>query len=222
VNRTLIMFGIMIVFLFSCDEDKLSETEQNCFAKHYYYEQTEKVNISSNILDNYVFIGFYKSTLNSEISTFIENEESLDSNFEYEIRESNNQSYKMVLCKYTTKLNCIKIENKIEQFCSKEIVAFSSYVYDCDMIFGGVQYDNMTYSDEFMVKIESSNSLDELNLVAEQTNTVIKSQVYLMPEWYILSSNKNSNGDALEMANFFFETGKFKNAVPDFIRIEIE
>lgn len=36
-----------------------------------------------------------------------------------------------------------------------------------------------------------------------------------MPLWYILSCNKNSKGNALEMANLFYESGYFASAQPD-------
>ncbi|OFX84941.1 MAG: hypothetical protein A2W99_16180 [Bacteroidetes bacterium GWF2_33_16] len=221
MKRTLISPGILIVILFSCEENNISESDNNCLEKHYYYEQSEKISIGSNILQNYIFIGFDYSATNSEIYSFIEDEATLDSNFEVEINEYNINS-KKALCKFTSSMNCSEIKNIIEKFYKNEIVIFASYVYDCDMLFGGVQYDYMSYSDEFLVKVENSDNLDELNTIADQTGTIVKSEVYMMPNWYTLSSNKNSQGNALEMANFFYETGKFKNAVPNFYRIELE
>ena len=43
-----------------------------------------------------------------------------------------------------------------------------------------------------------------------------------MSDWYTLTADKNSLGDAMKMANFFYETELFKASEPDIIKIAVE
>jgi hypothetical protein len=43
-----------------------------------------------------------------------------------------------------------------------------------------------------------------------------------MNNWYILEADKNSQGDALQMANYFYETELFAACEPDIIKIPVE
>jgi len=48
----------------------------------------------------------------------------------------------------------------------------------------------------------------------QETNTRMKQESY---ERYIIIADKNSKGNALQMSNYFYETGKFLYAHPNFL-----
>jgi hypothetical protein len=43
-----------------------------------------------------------------------------------------------------------------------------------------------------------------------------------MKDWYSIYADKNSQGDALDLANYFYETGLFAASEPDIIKLVVE
>ena len=74
---------------------------------------------------------------------------------------------------------------------------------------------------EFLVKLKSPADYLELQRLAKETKTKIVKQNQFDPSVYILESDKNSNGNALKMANYFYETKIFEFAEPNFLGIDI-
>ena len=52
---------------------------------------------------------------------------------------------------------------------------------------------------------------------AEMEKVLIVGQDKNMPLWYVLSCGENSNGNAIDLANKFFESGLFESSQPDFL-----
>lgn len=69
----------------------------------------------------------------------------------------------------------------------------------------------------FYVKLKSPDDLAQLESLAESENVEIIGNNEFMPLWYTLSCSKESTGNALELANLFYETGIFSSCQPDFI-----
>jgi subtilisin family serine protease len=70
-------------------------------------------------------------------------------------------------------------------------------------------------SNFFYVKLKQEQDIDILEVLAEENNVAIVGSDSYMPLWFILSCDKNSKGNALEMANLFYEKGNFSFAEPD-------
>ncbi|HTF81693.1 MAG TPA: S8 family serine peptidase, partial [Cytophagales bacterium] len=73
-------------------------------------------------------------------------------------------------------------------------------------------------SNFFYVKLRSSADLNALEKLAQLTGAEIVGQNAFMPEWYTLAASKESSGNALELANQFYESGLFLEAAPDFMQ----
>ena len=71
------------------------------------------------------------------------------------------------------------------------------------------------------VFVKDVNDLSDLYAVVQETNTRIIEQDPYMPRWFTISAGKNSKGNALQMANYFYETGKFAAAQPCFWETKI-
>ncbi|MEM9687246.1 MAG: S8 family serine peptidase, partial [Bacteroidota bacterium] len=70
-------------------------------------------------------------------------------------------------------------------------------------------------SNYFYVKLRSEYDLNVLLETAESTQTQIVGQNKFMPLWYTLKCTGTSYYNALEAANFFYESGRFAAAEPD-------
>ncbi|MGI8893422.1 MAG: S8 family serine peptidase [Bacteroidia bacterium] len=70
----------------------------------------------------------------------------------------------------------------------------------------------------FYVKLFNSGDINQLEQLALANNIEILGNNKYMPLWYTLSCTKNSSGNALEMANLFYETGLFVAAAPDWMK----
>ncbi|RZS95389.1 S8 family serine peptidase [Cecembia calidifontis] len=70
-------------------------------------------------------------------------------------------------------------------------------------------------SQYFYVKLRKEKDIEILESLARDNQVEIIGNDSFMPLWYILSCDKNSKGNALEMANLFYELGYFDSAEPD-------
>lgn len=69
----------------------------------------------------------------------------------------------------------------------------------------------------FYVKLKNINDLNILKNKCFENKVEIVGQNQFMPEWYTIQVSKWSNGNALEMANVFYETNLFAASEPDFL-----
>ncbi len=67
----------------------------------------------------------------------------------------------------------------------------------------------------FYVKLLKKSDIETLEKMAIENSVKIIGKNKFMPFWYTLSCNNSSAGNALEMANLFYESGKFSAAEPD-------
>ncbi len=72
-------------------------------------------------------------------------------------------------------------------------------------------------SQYFYVILKKSEDIKQLEELAEFNNVIIEGNNKYMPLIYILSCSKKSQGNALEMANIFYETDLFQTTEPDFL-----
>ncbi len=78
-----------------------------------------------------------------------------------------------------------------------------------------VQKKEAGLSHLFYVKLLNNYDLVTLEKLARENNVEILGNNKFMPLWYTLSCTKHSKGNALEMANLFYETRLFSAAEPD-------
>lgn len=67
----------------------------------------------------------------------------------------------------------------------------------------------------FYVKLYKADDIGLLEDFAAKNKVEILGKNKFMPLWYTLSCTKHSKGNALEMANLFYESSKFRSAEPD-------
>jgi hypothetical protein len=64
--------------------------------------------------------------------------------------------------------------------------------------------------------------LTDLNKIIAETKTELVKQDEFMPNRFELRATKSSNGDALKMANYFYETGLFQCSEPGISKYPVE
>lgn len=68
----------------------------------------------------------------------------------------------------------------------------------------------------FYVKLKKESDYNVLLNTAQSNGVQILGKNKFMPLWYTLSCTNNSNGNAMKMANIFYESGLFAYSEPDF------
>ncbi len=67
----------------------------------------------------------------------------------------------------------------------------------------------------FYVRLRDEKDIVKLEQLAKQKNVEILGNNYYMPLWFTLSTSQQSKGNALEMANYFYETELFSTTQPN-------
>ena len=78
------------------------------------------------------------------------------------------------------------------------------------------------YTNLFNVKVPDENNLTDLYKMIAETKTEFVEQNQFMKGWFTLRSTKNSKGDALKMANYFYESRLFVATEPELGKIPVE
>lgn len=82
----------------------------------------------------------------------------------------------------------------------------------------GDSTETIKMSNTFYVQLfDSLADIQTLQKVASETNTIIRGSIPYMPDWYELVVHNSTINNSLEMSNYFYETGLFKNVDPGFI-----
>ncbi len=77
--------------------------------------------------------------------------------------------------------------------------------------------DNIGLSNFLYVKLKFANDVALLTREVEKEKAIIVQQNEYMPLWYVISITEESNLNAMELANRFYELGVFECAEPDLL-----
>jgi hypothetical protein len=217
-----------LIILISCEKKKedLKIDELPCkFIDHKYYNG--EADPLGNLSGDYILIG--SDTINSDLSirALISSKNYIDKDYEYEIHGSINYGYKYTCLKLSKTCNCNEVTWVINDLEKDSKIAFAHYTIQTDDCTNDIwepigEQCVDSYSNIFYVRVRNPNDPGDLDNIILQTNTQIIEQNDFMSNWFLLSADKNSKGDALEMANFFFSTGLFDASEPDIIKLAVE
>jgi hypothetical protein len=179
----------------SCKKDDL---RSDCKSRYYYYN-SEKINLIE--IPNLGCISFYDTLSTETINQILEQYSEIHvlsipsySNHAFVSIDSEN-------CNETAKLFAkIKNHSKISN-CSKFLVSEEGFT--------------LGITDVFVCVLKSGTSLSEITELVNNNHTEIL-ESKSSNNRLIIRADKHSNGDALDVANKFFESGLFEYAEPEF------
>lgn len=221
--KNLIFFVCLLGFIFfGCEKElknnDFSEIGECAFVNFKYY-QGEK-DMLGEMSANYLIIGSDTAQSDAAIKALLTTKNYLDHNFKVDIQQFPRYKYKTFCVKLSHTRTCSEIAGIINDLKRSAVINYAHYAFqtnNCNNLvwepIGEKCVDS--YSAYFYVKLKDADDMAILNNVVSDTNTTIENKVQYMDNWYVLSADKNSKGDALKMANYFHETGFFESADPD-------
>jgi len=203
-NGTLPVIDIDLIYKSGWSIWKGIPTGCDCADELYYYPYGKgKTFLDHLFINNRLIIGFDKQAQDEEITDYLNQTGFFKTVVSGDFRR-NSISYRCLYVTTTEAKTCSQLKEIIRTLEKSPLVAYAHLAIGTDY-----QY----YTDEFLVILTYGTDLSDLNVVMQETNTKM---VGVQDDGYIISADKNSKGDALQMANYFYETGKFLGAKPNF------
>ena len=194
-----------IVIGYDCDKDELS------YYGNFYDSNDKKTFLDGRFLNNCLLVGYPKQVQGTEIIDYLNQTGLFNPVDTSDLQALPNHAYIdfSALIVYTKEnKTCSQLKEIIHTLEKADIIAFAS------LTAGKSDEPDWTYTDEIAVGVKDKDDLSDLYAVMEETNTRIKKQTEI---YYLLGVGKNSMGNAVQVANYFYETGKFKYAHPNFL-----
>jgi hypothetical protein len=229
MNKYILYIGIMILISAGCidNEKSASLPETGCLFENFYYYQGEK-HVIGDMSPEFILVGSDTTKPEQELLAVVNSYYQFEKVDTSDIRKYVQYKYQHIILRLSTPESCSTISAIIEDMKNHSVidyVHFTFQTYDCtDLI--GQKIGNRcvdSYSSLFYVKVKDVDDLTDLENTVSLTNTQIKSQNQFREQWFTLFADKNSSeGDALRIANYFFETGLFEATEPDIFKIPVE
>ena len=226
--RHLYVFGFILLSVLSCTDAKneLDNFDEGCgFQSFYYYDDSQQP--IRELSSEYLLIGSDTSNREDRLIEFINQNNNFKNISLSEINHYLNYRYNLVAVKFRRSKNCKEITSMVKLLEKENLVDFVHYTIETDDCTNAIWEEIGekcidSYSNLFIVKVFNSNDLRSLDSITNKTNTRILSQNKFMDNWFTLEATKLSGGDAMQMANYFYETGLFDAAEPDIIKLVVE
>jgi subtilisin family serine protease len=187
--------------------------QRNITGQFYDYSSIGRQKTVYRLSYSNIFVKFQPNTTDAEITSILRSAGLKAEDGEYSQNPATNRDgYVRPALIGVNKPEVVKeILTKLE--ANPKVVAANPFI-----VWNGekTEANQMGITDEFYVKLKPNTTLDELRALVAVSNTRIKQQYPYNASTYILIADKASNGNALEMANLFFESTKFEYAAVDF------
>jgi len=205
----------------ACSGDKKGLPQEICDSEDelYYYVDGEKIYLQDWLLNDWLVVGFDSQIKDNEIVDYI-NQTGLFKPVDichirrmpsdYHQLSSDERNYARIYVNTNDPKTCTQLKETIKALEETPIVAFANLVF-C--------WKNhlISFMPYFFVYVKTGKDvLSELHTVIQETNTILvkNTEIAKLPgyeifEKYTLTVNNNSKGNALQMANYFYETGYF-------------
>lgn len=202
MRKFFILLGMVLCYTV-IGQNPISQSNQT---PYYYYYQGQKLYLNLNTQGFYLDANgnFSKNQLDSQNlpNYTVENEPELVNGELYKWSKIELQS-QLTEAEYFEKLTNVKLASTDVNLVQP---SFSTM--------GG---DVLYMSSYFYVKLNQASDLALLQQEANTKNVLIIGQNQFMPLWYTLRLTSQTNDNTLNISNYFYDTGLFSAAEPDFI-----
>jgi hypothetical protein len=214
MRQFIYIFGIIGIITFSCEQEESKDINETCSEKHFYYANGEKHFIDTLMQHDYLLIGFKKEYSKKEINDFLDKQTEFNNANLYEKYDISDYDYSLIVREFKSSKTCMQIKEIIVELQSEDIVAFASYTYKGEFCIGWECTDIKSYINQIIVSLADTSDTDKLYSLVEHTDTwIIKEKEF----YTILGVEVDAERNALEMAQYFYETGIFDYTNPHFI-----
>ena len=202
----------------------------DCKEELYYYgrKDVNSYEISKIFLNDFLFrndallVGFFEQTQDDEILDYI-NQIGLfktvdESNWILHANLISGREYHKICVETKEQKTCAQLKDIIRTLEKSPIVAFASLTFESgepSPISVPYSSDVYTFDHTVDVKVKDKDYLSDLYAIMQETNSwiVIEYQGIFQGS-FLLGTNKNSMGNSLQVANYFWESGKFSSTYP--------
>jgi len=198
------------------------QEQVECGDEIYFYGYKGKESLDHLFLNDWLCVAFDKKVQNDEIINFLDSLglfHPVDTYFIQRPIEVNPQKpyyyyYTFVWVNFLEHKTCSKLKATIRLLESYPLVGFANFAFcntvsDCK--------NKLSFSHGFSVEVNDENDLTDLYAIVQETHTYVEDQDKNNPRWFQLSADKFSKGNAMQMSNYFFETGKFRSVSLNFV-----
>ncbi|QHT66163.1 hypothetical protein GXP67_05510 [Rhodocytophaga rosea] len=198
-----VLLGLVLILLASC-EKKTAEPEITC-PELYFYDNGQKVKLDL-YLDK-IFVTFKNANGYAE-----KNEAIAQFNVLQKVEVADEiQCGACSVPRLSHSTDCKQVYKAITTLHqSPEVIYTSPCVMSRD---GSIKI----VTDYFLVKLKATTSQEEVNSLLQEYGIIGKHGFYDNSLEGGFQVDKTSKANALEMANLFYETGKFEYCIPHFI-----
>ena len=238
MKKLFTLVGLSFFLLSACNEDpnqdpiddlplafaEIGETSCGLTDFKYYNDAPLSLGEMSN---DYIYIGVDGNDSDRDITNHVLSTGFFDHDQELFISNSGNldTEFKHMVVKLRKSCNCGEIAWVLNELMEDSRITFAHYTFQSDPC-GDINLPPVqcvsTYSNYFYVKVKDPQDLTDLNATANATNTEVIHQNEFMDNWFTLKAGKDAQGDAMKLANFFYETGLFDAAEPDNYKRAVE
>ena len=192
--RTLLIFTGCVIFGCNSDDELYdSDIDKDLPAKYYWY-RNEKITMIPVKSKSFILID----------TNLCDKDKLPKADFKpYEL--GNISSDKTKHLQYAT----------LNKRFNPELYKIDGIVYHSPFYIVGDATEAYGVSNLFYVKLKSRDDFGKLEELAKEYKVEILGDNKLLPLWFTLLCDKESAGDAIDMANAFYESGLFEYAEPD-------
>lgn len=215
-----ILFLLVVILGGSCSNDDKTQIPDHCNLVNFKYYEGKK-DYLGNVSNDYLFLGIDTVYTDQQIKDFIATQKYFDKGCSYVIHsEGVRVKFKSIPIKLNTSKSCDEIAQIILDLQKESIISYANYTMisnSCIDLIGRKMGDLCVrvFGADFVVKIFKEEDIEVLNEMIAKTNTELVEKNSMMPNWYLLRVTKKSKGNAMEMANYFHESGLFQYAEPN-------
>ena len=197
------------------DDNNNTAMAQNGDQEYFYYYNDEKIYLEINTNSVFVSGNNQNSIENAEISSYLDISNATTVK-EDKTRQKLNKPINAPInnaSRYWSEIELNTTASSEEYFEKIENVRRSTDLLVAPF-FRAASGKKVGLTNYFYVKLKDESDFDLLVELAERHSIEIVGYNKFMPLWFTMSVTSQSD-DALQMANFFFETGYFEHAQPD-------